>query len=63
MKWILMMKNWIMVNLNFDSFLELLELDKQMRVDLDAKALTVPNKRMLSRREQDEKELADLISK
>jgi hypothetical protein len=40
-----------------------MELDEQMRIDLDAKALTVPNKRVITKKEQDEKELADLIFK
>jgi hypothetical protein len=32
-----------------------------MRVELDTKALTVPNKRILSKKEQDERELEQIL--
>ena len=54
-----MMKIWIKVR-NF-ILLELDEIDYQMRVELDAKALTVPNKRVLTKKEQDEKELESML--
>ena len=41
--------------------LELDEIDREMKIELDTKALTVPNKRLISKKEQDEKELEEII--
>lgn len=41
--------------------LELDELDHQMRVELDGNELSVPNKRVVTKRENDEKELEDMM--
>lgn len=41
--------------------LELDELDYQMKIELDAKDLTVPNKRIISQKEHDEKELEHML--
>ncbi len=40
---------------------ELDELDYQMRFELDTKDLTVPNKRVATKKEADEKELEDML--
>lgn len=40
---------------------ELEQLDYEMRVQLDAKELTVPSKKVLSKKEADEKELEDFV--
>lgn len=40
---------------------ELDELDHEMRVELDGRELTVPNKRIMSKKEMDEKELEDVM--
>jgi hypothetical protein len=40
---------------------ELDELDYQMKVELNAKDLTVPNKRVVTQKENDEKELEDML--
>jgi hypothetical protein len=42
---------------------ELEQLDYEMKIDLDAKQLCVPNKRIVSQKEQDERELEDLVHK
>lgn len=41
---------------------ELDELDRQMMVDMDAKELCVPNKRVMTKREQDEKDLESMLN-
>jgi hypothetical protein len=41
--------------------LELDELDYQLRLELDAKDLTIPNKRVLSKKESDLKDLEYLL--
>jgi len=40
---------------------ELDQLDYEMRVELDAKDLTVPNKKVFSQKEKDEKELEEMM--
>jgi len=43
------------------NFIELDELDHQLRIDLDANTLCAPNKRILSKKEEDEKELENML--
>ena len=45
----------------YDIILELDQLDYEMKVELDAKDLTVPNKRVLTKKENDELELEEML--
>jgi hypothetical protein len=51
----------LVINIIIINFVELDELDYQMKVELDSKELTAPNKRIVSKREEDEKELENMI--
>lgn len=48
-------------NIIFIKYKELDELDHQMRIDLDVNTLCAPNKRILSKKEEDEKELENML--
>ncbi len=47
----------------FYLFLELEQLDYDMRVQMDAKELSVPSKQIQSKKEKDEKDLEDFVVK
>lgn len=45
----------------FTNKLELDELDHQLRMELDASSLCAPNKRIMTKKEEDEKELESML--